>query len=45
LARRIKHIYDTIANINNAIDHVHGENDALPNGLKQRVTAVETEVG
>ena len=44
LARRIKHIYDQITDVNTAIDHVQGEEDQTPNGLKQRLEVAEYDI-
>ena len=33
-----------VSSIETAIDHTQGENDEVPNGLKQRITALETSV-
>lgn len=44
LNARFNNIEGDITDLSNAIDHVHSENDELPDGLTQRITAVETSI-
>ena len=44
LARRILHIYNTMDDLHNSIDHVQGDNDSIPSGLKQRIEEAERDI-
>ena len=44
LDNRFDDVEADISSIETAIDHVQGENDEVPNGLKQRMTAAESAI-